>query len=76
MVEPDPPFSETDIIMDESDLSRAIAESDSLTTFESNISTEELDSTVNSISLEGDKIASPLPEKADYASHSPSDSAP
>ena len=61
--------------MGESVLSRAIAESESLTPFESNISTEELDSVVNGISLEGEKTTSSLPEKADYASLSPSDSA-
>ena len=61
--------------MEENDLSHAIAETESFTPFESNISTEELDSAVNSISLEGEKTASPLPEKADFASLSPSDSA-
>ena len=75
MVDLDPPLSETDVLMGETDLSSVIAESESLTPFESNISTEELDSAVNSISLEGEKVVSSLPEKADYASLSPSDSA-
>ena len=74
MVDPDPLLSETDFIMGESDPSKAIAESASLAHFESNISTEELDSAVNSISLEGEKITS-LPEKADFASLSPTDPA-
>ena len=61
--------------MEESDLSRTLADSESFGPFDSNISTEELDSAVNSISLEGGKITSPLPEKADYASLIPSDAA-
>ena len=75
MVDPDPSPSETDVIMGETDLSRAIAESASFTPFESNISTELLDSGGNSINLEGEKVVSSLPEKADFASLNPSDSA-
>ena len=73
MVDPDPPLSETDVIMGDNELSRTIAELDgSGTPFESNISTEEMDSAVNSINLEGEKVVTSLPEKADFASLSPS----
>ena len=82
MVNPDPLLSEGDVVM-ESVLSRAISEA-SFNPYESNISTEELDSVVNSIRLGGEKIDSPAPReksvspmstKADYASLSPSDAA-
>ena len=75
VIDSNPPLAETDVIMDESDLSRVPSESDSLYPFESNISTKELDSAVNSISLEGEKIVSAVQEEADYASLSPSDTA-
>ena len=80
-MDPDPPLSETDVVM-ESILSHAISESASFTPYESNVSTEELDSAVNSISLGGEETDSPMPgeksasllsEKVDYASLSPSD---
>ena len=55
MVDPNPPLSKTDVVMEESNLSRALVDSESFSPFDSNISTEELDSAVNSISLEGEK---------------------
>ena len=70
---PNPSLGETDVVMEEGNLSCALAESESLCPFQSNISIEELDSAVNSIQLEGEKIASP--EKADCASLSSSDAA-
>ena len=49
VLDPNPPPSETDVIMEESDLSRAIVDYESFGPFNSNISTGEFDSAVNSI---------------------------
>ena len=58
MMAPDPPLSETYVLMGEGDISHAIAESESLHPLESNLSTDELDSAVNSIRLEGEPTPS------------------
>ena len=80
MINPDPLLTDDDVVM-ESVLSRSITES-SFNPYGSNISTEELDSVVNSIRLGGEKrdspapgVDSPMPSKADFASLSPSDAA-
>ena len=59
--------------MKEGDLSSGLAES--LHPFESNISPEGLDSAVTNLQLEGEKVTSPIQEKAHYASLSSSDAA-
>ena len=80
-MDPDPPLTKTDVVM-ESVLSSVIPKSASFNPYESNVSTEELDSAVKSINLEGERIDSPAPggnspsllsSKADYTSLSPSD---
>ena len=58
VMDPDPPLSETDVVI-ESVLSSLISESPSFTPYESNVSSEELDSEVKSISLGGERIDSP-----------------
>ena len=65
VLDPSPSLAETDVVMEEGDLSRTLAEAESLCPFESNISTEKFDSAVNSIQLEGENIMSPMQEKAD-----------